>query len=93
MSTVIMVRLDGVTPAEYDSLRNLVEWDRNVPAGMQMHLASFDGDILRISEVWDSSDQYDAYARDRVNPALAQLGMTVEPQKIVSPAHCFFARQ
>jgi hypothetical protein len=93
MSTVIMVRLDGVTPAEYDSLRNLVAWDRDVPAGMHLHIASFDGDTLRISEVWDSSDQYHAFARDRVNPALAQLGMTVEPQKIVSPAHLVFARQ
>lgn len=91
MSTVITTRLDGVTRAEYDSLRALVGWDRQVPPGMRVHIATFDDqDVLCIVEVWDSIEQRDAYARDRVNPALGQLGVTVHPQKTSLPAHLVF---
>jgi hypothetical protein len=53
MSTVIMQRWDAVTPAQYDQIREIVGWDVDVPAGMTFHVASFDGDILRMLDIWD----------------------------------------
>jgi hypothetical protein len=75
MTTVITTRLDGVTRAQYDSLRALVAWERDAPSGLRVHVASFDEhDVLCIVEVWDSVEQRDAFARDRVNPALGLFG-------------------
>jgi hypothetical protein len=33
MATVIMQKRDGITPGQYDALRDTVGWDRDVPAG------------------------------------------------------------
>ena len=43
MATVIMQTWDGMTPDQYDTLRETVGWDRDVPAGMRFHVASFGG--------------------------------------------------
>jgi hypothetical protein len=91
MTSVITTRLDGVTRAQYDSLRALVAWERQAPAGLRVHVASFDEhDVLCIVEVWDSVEQRDAFARDRVNPALGQVGMAMQPQRTTDEAHHFF---
>ena len=33
MTTVIMQKWDGITPGQYDALRETVGWDRDVPPG------------------------------------------------------------
>lgn len=53
MATVIMQRWDGLTPEQYDRLREVVGWDRDIPAGMTFHVASFGDDTLRMTDVWD----------------------------------------
>jgi hypothetical protein len=93
MSTVIMTRVEGITPAQYDKLTDLVAWEREVPAGLQAHVASFDGDNLRILEVWDSAEQSEAFFGERVNPALAELALDVRPDRIVAPTHKFFVAE
>jgi hypothetical protein len=35
MATVIMQKWGGITPDQYDALRETVGWDRDVPAGMR----------------------------------------------------------
>ena len=54
MATVIMQKWDGITPDQYDTLRETVGWDRDVPAGMRFHVASFGDGVLRMTDVWDS---------------------------------------
>lgn len=46
MATVIMQTWDGITPVQYDALRESVGWDRDVPAGMRFHVASFGDGVL-----------------------------------------------
>jgi hypothetical protein len=87
MATVIMQRFDEMTPQQYDELREIVGWDRDVPAGMQFHVASFGDGVLRMTDVWDTEDQFDAFVQTRIVPGFQQLGITGQPEKIVSPAH------
>jgi hypothetical protein len=35
-----MQKWNGFTPDQYDALRELVGWDRDVPEGMRFHVAS-----------------------------------------------------
>jgi len=53
MAIVIMQTWDGITPGQYDALRETVGWDRDVPSGMRLHVASFGDGILRMTDVWD----------------------------------------
>ena len=54
MATVIMQKREGLTPDQYDALREIVGWDRDVPAGMRFHVASFGDGVLRMTDLWDS---------------------------------------
>jgi hypothetical protein len=87
MPDVIMQRFDGVTPEQYDELRRLVGWDRDVPEGMTFHVASFGDNILRMTDVWDTAAQFETFAQTRIIPALQQLGVQGMPEMIVNPMH------
>ena len=87
MATVIMQRWDGFTPEQYDALRELVGWDRDVPEGMHFHVASFSDGILRMTDVWDSEEQFGAFVERRIFPGLQQLGIAGQPEMLTAPVH------
>ena len=87
MSTVIMQRWDALTPEQYDELRKVVGWDRDVPAGMQFHVACYEDDILRMLDIFDSEAQFDSFVQTRIIPGLQKLGISSVPEKIVAPVH------
>jgi hypothetical protein len=87
MATVIMQTWDGITPGQYDALRELVGWDRDVPAGMRLHVASFGGGVLRMTDVWDSEELFGAFVQTRILPGLRQLGIPGQPDMIAQAAH------
>ena len=91
MSKVIMQRWDAVTPSQYDQIRDIVGWDVDVPEGMTFHVASFEGDILRMLDVWDSEEQFGAFVQTRIMPAVAQVGLAGAPDTIVTPLHDVFS--
>lgn len=90
MSTVIIQKWDGLTPEQYDQLREHVQWDRDIPAGMTYHVASYDEDTLHMTDVWDSEEQFVAFVQTRIIPGLQQLGIEGMPQSIVNQAHDVF---
>ena len=87
MATVIMQKWDGITPDQYDTLRETVGWDRDVPAGMRFHVASFGDGVLRMTDVWDSEELFGTFVQTRILPALSQLGIPGMPDMITQAAH------
>ena len=87
MATMIMNRWDGITPAQYDALRDVVGWDRDVPDGMHFHVASFKDGILRMTDVWDSEEQFGVFVETRIVPGLQTLGISGLPEVITAPVH------
>src|SRR5579863_370518 len=87
MATVIMQKWDGITPDQYDALRESVGWDRDVPAGMRFHVASFGDGVLRMTDVWDSEELFGAFVQTRILPGLRQLGIPGQPDMITQAAH------
>ncbi len=51
-----MQNWEGLTPDQYDALREIVGWDHDVPAGRRFHVASFGDGVLRMTDVWDSEE-------------------------------------
>ena len=76
MTTVIMQKWDGITPGQYDALRETVGWDRDVPAGMRFHVTSFGDGILRMTDVGDSEELFGTFVQTRILPGLRQLGIS-----------------
>ncbi len=91
MATVITQQWNSVTPAQYDQIHAIVGWDIDVPAGMTFHVASFDGDTLRMLDIWDSEEQFMTFAQTRIMPAVAQVGLEGFPEMIVTPTHDLFS--
>jgi hypothetical protein len=91
MSAVITQRWDAVTPAQYDQIRAIVRWDVDVPAGMTFHVASFEGDTLRMLDIWDSEEQFMNFVQTRIMPAVAQVGLAGQPDMMVTSTHDVFS--
>jgi hypothetical protein len=87
MSDVIMIRFEGMTPDQYDTLRGIVRWDTDAPEGMRLHVATFVDGVLCMTDVWDSAEQYAQFAQTRIGPGLAQAGIEGQPEASVGPVH------
>lgn len=86
MSIVVRFHPASLTVQQYEeSVRRIQEAGDFPPDGMEYHICfGTDGD-LRVSEIWDSEEQLQAFG-ERLMPILAEVG--IEPGKPeVMPVH------
>jgi hypothetical protein len=77
MSILIRFAPASLTAEQYDeSVRRLQEGGDFPPEGMQLHVCFGSDGNLRVSEVWDSEEQLQAFG-ERLMPVLADIG--IEP--------------
>jgi hypothetical protein len=64
-----------VTADDYDAtVRQLEEQGDFPPDGLDYHVAFQAGDTLRVSEIWDSREKFEAFGQ-RLMPVLQQAGI------------------
>ncbi len=75
MSVVVRHQVKGLTREVYDEVSRRIEAAGNwPPEGLDMHvLFGTEGD-LRVSEIWDSEEQFRAFA-GRLMPVLDEVGV------------------
>jgi hypothetical protein len=67
-----------VTTEQYDeTLRRLEKSGDWLPDGLAYHVAFRSNDGFRVSEIWDSREQMDAFG-DRLMPVLKDVGIELE---------------
>ena len=77
MSIVVRFTPTSLTAEQYDeSVRRLTESGDFPPEGMDYHLCFGTDGNLRVSEIWDSREQLEAFGQ-RLMPVLADIG--IEP--------------
>jgi hypothetical protein len=91
MPVVVMLRWEGVTPEQYEEARKLINWEGDVPAGGLFHVAAFDQSGARVTDVWDSAEDFQRFVDDRLMPGVQQIGIQGQPQVEILPAHAVFA--
>jgi hypothetical protein len=84
MAAVIRQTWAGFTPDQYDAVRDIVGWDRHTPDGMRSHVATFDGEVLNMTDVWDSEAQFMTFVQTQIMPAVTQLGIEGQPEMAIS---------
>ena len=84
------MKWDGTTLGQYDELRKSVNWEGNPPKGGILHVAGFSNNTLKITDIWESEDDFNDFAQSRLMPTIAQLGMKGEPQVEMYPVHALF---
>jgi hypothetical protein len=86
VSVLIRFAPPSLTAAQYDeSVRKLEEAGDFPPDGLEYHCCFGEEGSLRVSEIWDSQEQLDAFA-ERLMPILAEVGIeTGHPESF--PVH------
>ncbi len=90
MPIVMIMKWTGVTAEQYDKARRLVDLEGKKPKGLLFHVAAFDKDGARVTDVWESAEDFDSYVKNRLMPGVKQLGMQGEPQVGIYPTHAIF---
>jgi hypothetical protein len=79
MSVLIRFAPASLTAAQYDeSIRKLEEQGDFPPDGLDYHVCFGSEGNLRVSEIWDSQEQLDAFG-ERLMPVLSEVG--IDPGK------------
>ena len=77
MSVLIRFAPASLTVEQYDeSVRRIQENGQWPPDGMEYHVCFGSDGNLRVSEIWDSQEQLDAFG-ERLMPVLSEVG--IEP--------------
>jgi ketosteroid isomerase-like protein len=87
MAVVVHVTLRGVTPAEYDAVREQAGWIEHPPTGGISHTTWWEGDDCHNVDAWESEEAFATFAERRLGPAMAAVGVTAEPETTFHPAH------
>jgi len=90
MAIMMIMKWAGVSLEQYDEARRIVDWEGQPPVGGRMHATAHDGNGLRITDVWESAEAFQAFVNDRLMPGVADLGMPGQPDVEVYPLHDLF---
>jgi hypothetical protein len=75
MSILIRFAPASMTAAQYDETVSKLESSGDFPPdGMEYHVCFGDDGSLRVSEIWDSQEQLDAFGQ-RLMPVLSDVGI------------------
>jgi hypothetical protein len=90
MSVVMIMKWQGVTKEQYHAVRKLVNWEGNLPVGGQFHIAAFDAEGARITDLWESAETFNNFVINRLNPGVEQIGLQGQPEVEIYPVEALF---
>jgi hypothetical protein len=90
MAIVMNMRWPEATLEQYDQLRELVSWEEDLPPGAIFHVAAHDGQQMRVTDVWESAEDFQSFVDTRLMPAVAQIGVQGQPNIEILAAHAMF---
>lgn len=87
MAVVLSLSWAGVSPEQYDAVRDAVDWEEVAPAGGQVHVAWFDAEGMHVIDVWESEEAFQTFFAERLAPAIEKAGIEGAPTTGFSPLH------
>lgn len=91
MAVAVIMEFNGATLAQYDQVIEKMGLTPGgaAPAGALSHwVAATDNGIL-VTDLWQSRELYDSFAKDQIGPYSAEVG--IEPPKVTYyDAHNYF---
>jgi hypothetical protein len=93
MAVAVHVVIRGLSPEQYDQVREEVGWLERAPDGGILHLTWWEGDDCHNMDAWESEAAFATFGESRLGPALAKLGIDAPVEPTVHPAHEVFTPQ
>jgi hypothetical protein len=92
MSIVVRFGPQGNTTEQYNHvLRRLEESDKWPPDGLDYHVAFGPSGDFRVSEIWDSREQWEAFS-EYLMPLLSEAGIELSSEPEVFEVHNIIKR-
>jgi hypothetical protein len=81
MAVGVVLDFPGGTLEQYDEVIRLMGLERGkpLPPGGVFHWVTATADGIRVTDVWDTREQFEAFAQEQIGPYSAQAGLP-EPQ-------------
>jgi hypothetical protein len=86
MSIVVRYQPAGLTKEKYDTVSAKMQESDWPPEGLDYHVAFGDDGDLKVSEIWDSREQMEAFG-ERLMPVLEEAGIQMSAEPQVFEAH------
>jgi hypothetical protein len=87
LAIVMNMRWDGVTPEQYEAAREQVGWEQRAPEGGLLHIASFADDGLRVTDIWETADDFNRFVEGRLMPVVREIGLQGDPDVAITAMH------
>ena len=88
-SIVVLVTWEGFTKEIYEDARKQVNFEGDIPQGLVSHIAAFDKNGIRVTDVWKSEEDFKNYVQNRLMPVIGKL-VKGEPRIEIIPLHALF---
>jgi len=91
MAIGVTLEFPEITPAQYDSVRDLMGLTARGagPAGSLSHWAGLDGPGMFMTDVWDSRERFEEFAHHQIGPLSAEAGVTAPPKTTYDEIHTY----
>lgn len=86
----MIMKWEGVTPDQYEAIRKTINWEGNIPKGAVFHVAAFEKNGIRVTDIWESENEFNDFVQTRLMPGTAAAGIKGQPQVEILPAHAIF---
>jgi hypothetical protein len=74
MPVAIEMDFAGATLGQYDEVMALMALEA-IPDGALFHWATATQDGVKVVDVWETREQFDAFAAERIGPLTARVGL------------------
>lgn len=83
MSILVRHQPRNLTRDKYDEVSRRLEGSGDWPPdGLDLHVLFGSEGSLRVSEIWDSEDQFQAFG-ERLFPVLSEVGVEADPPEVL----------
>jgi hypothetical protein len=83
MAYMVQYNQTGLNQAQYDEIRKLADWEAHPPEGSLFHVVGFKDGMMHATDIWENLRDRDAYHTQRLNPAIAKVGVVIKDPDIV----------
>lgn len=90
MAVVLHIRWEAITPALYDQVRTEVDWEGRPTQGAMFHIAWFESDGLHVVGLFESAEDFQRFAEQRLKPVTQRLGIPGGPEVTVNEVYRAF---
>ncbi len=92
MAVAVVMDFNGGTLEQYDQVLEKMQLAPGGPGprGAMFHWCAATDSGIRVTDVWQSREQFDAFARDQIGPFTAEVGLPGPPEAAFFDVHSYF---